>query len=301
MDVTIPIAAENAADAGPGIADGAAGLWESAREWLGAQLPGYAATAAACVLILAGFWLLARIVRAAVAKPLRRKGSKVPPLVADFIVKIAGNICWTVGILVCLDQAGVSVGPMIAGLGVAGFIAGFACQDALGNFASGAMLVLNHPFDIGDFVQINGLEGRVTGLTLMATQLVTGDNKQVVIPNKVVWGAPIVNYYNLGVRRVDFRVTVPYGSDVERARATIRKALDSVDCLVKDREPGVNVSALTESGVVIACTPWAASDDYWTALSQCQLRTNEELAAAGFGPPSVYRTVLGTQGGAAAK
>lgn len=272
--------------------DEIAGIWEHISGWFQAHAAEYAMRLAVCIVILLGFWVLVRIVRSLVAKPLKREGSKVPPLVADFIIKLCGNVCWTFGVLACLDQLGISVGPMIAGLGVAGFIAGFACQDALGNFASGTMLVLNHPFDIGDFVQVNGFEGRVTGLSLMATKLVTGDNKQIVIPNKVVWGAPIVNHYNLGRRRVDFRVTVPYGADIDKARACIRKAIEGVDCVLEDPAPGVNISALVENGLVVSCTPWAASEDYWTALFECQKAAGEALAREGFGPPAVRREVV---------
>ena len=274
-------------------------IWNSICVWFEGHLAEYALKLAVCAVILLVFWGIVRFTRAAMSKALTREGSKVPPLVVAFLVKFAGNIGWTIGVLVCLDQLGVSVGPMIAGLGVAGFIAGFACQDALGNFASGTMLVLNHPFDIGDFVQVNGFEGRVTGLTLMATKLVTGDNKQIVIPNKVVWGAPIVNHYNLGKRRVDFKVTVPYGSDLAKARDCVRAAISGVECVLKDPAPGVNVSALADNGVVVSCTPWAASDDYWTALFECQKAAGEALAKAGFGPPATRREVVEISGGRA--
>ena len=98
-----------------------------------------------------------------------------------------------VGILLILGQLGISLGPMLAGLGIAGFIVGFALQDSLANFAAGGMILLYKPFDVDDFVQVAGQEGLVKKMSLVSTTINTFDNQTLIIPNNKIWGDVIKN------------------------------------------------------------------------------------------------------------
>ena len=169
-----------------------------------------------------------------------------------------------------LQRLGVNVGPLVAGLGVTGFIIGFAFQETLGSFAAGMMIALNQPFKVGDYVVAGGVEGVVLELNMMATVFATEDNKKVVVPNKVVWGSAITNFSALGKRRVDTKVAVDYGTDLKKAVEVAREAIKSIPGVLADPPPAVAVASLDDSAVTINLRPWAACADYWTVYSAAQ-------------------------------
>ena len=215
----------------------------------------------ALIILLVG-WLAIKLISLAVRKALMR-GKAKGRLLADFVVSVVTKACWAVLLVMVLGRLGVNVTPLIAGLGVTGFILGFAFQESLGNLASGMMIALNEPFKVGDFVDAAGHSGVILEVNMMATVMKTGDNKRIVIPNKSVWGGPIVNYNTLGLRRVDLQVGVDYGEDVSHAVDVIREAVAHVPGVLQDPAPTVAVASLNDSAVQINVRPWVKSADYW--------------------------------------
>jgi len=170
-----------------------------------------------------------------------------------------------------LGKLGVDIGPIVAGLGVTGFILGFAFQESLGNLASGLMIAVNQPFKIGDYVVVAGNEGTVLKVDMMATELATADNKKIVIPNKSAWGAPITNFSALGRRRVDIKIGIDYASDVGKAIEIALSALSAVPGVLKTPAPAVSVASLDDSQVTLNVRPWAEGGDYWAVYNAtCQ-------------------------------
>ena len=184
-----------------------------------------------------------------------------------------------------LGRLGVNVTPLIAGLGVTGFILGFAFQESLGNLASGMMIALNEPFKVGDFVDAAGLSGTILEVNMMATVMKTADNKRIVLPNKSVWGGPIVNYNALGLRRVDLQVGIDYGEDVTRAVDVILEAIAHVPGVLQYPAPAVAVASLNDSAVQINVRPWAKSADYWPVAAATLTEVKSALEKAGIKIP----------------
>jgi small conductance mechanosensitive channel len=89
---------------------------------------------------------------------------------------------------VALSQLGIQLGPVLAGLGIAGFIVGFALQDTLSNFAAGLMILIYRPYDVGDAVEAGGVMGTVKAMNLVSTTIATWDNQKLVVPNGKIWG-----------------------------------------------------------------------------------------------------------------
>ena len=143
-------------------------------------------------LILVVGWLVIKLIDALVRKALMR-GKAKQTLFVNFVCSVVSKACWAVLLIMVAGRLGVNVAPLIAGLGVTGFILGFAFQESLGNLASGLMIAINEPFKIGDYVIVAGLEGTILKVDMMATVLATGDNKTVSIPNSSVVAAQIVN------------------------------------------------------------------------------------------------------------
>lgn len=254
-------------------------LAEIAIDWLKVRGPEVVFDLLASILLFfVGKYLIGFLGRA-LSKAMG-KASHERELLAKFIISVLLKVAWAVLFVIILSRLGVEVAPLIAGLGVTGFILGFAFQESLASLAAGVMIAFNEPFKIGDYVSIGGYEGTVLKLDMMAVVLATADNRRVTIPNKQCWGSPIVNYSSLELRRVDLAVGVAYGTDIAWARKIACDALASLPTVLKDPSPLVEVKSLDDSAVVLTCRVWVANADYWPTFFAGNQKLLEELARA---------------------
>jgi small-conductance mechanosensitive channel len=143
------------------------------------------------------------------------------------IVSVASSIVLLMGLLIAFSQLGVEVAPMLAGLGMAGFVLGFALQDTLANFAAGIMLLAYRPSDVGDLIDwAGGVFGKVSAMNLVSTTILTVDNQTRVVPNGKIWGDVITNVTAQRERRVDLVVGISYDDDIPHAEEVIRGILE---------------------------------------------------------------------------
>lgn len=224
---------------------------------------------AALIILLLG-WLMTRLIVAAVGKALE-KGHHRNTLLASFVRSVTSKVCWSVLLVLVLGKLGVNVAPIIAGLGVTGFILGFAFQESLGNLASGLMIAINEPFKLGDYVILAGHEGSVLKVDMMAIVLSTADNKKVIIPNKSAWGGPIVNFSALGRRRVDIQIGIDYSCDVTKAIRIVQETLPTIPGVLANPAPAVFVASLDDSQVTLNVRPWTDSATYWAVYNDTQI------------------------------
>ena len=259
-------------------------LWSQVLAWLSEKGVSFAVNLLSAVLILVVGAFLIKLVRGATAKALSRV-KKMSKLLSDFLVSVVSKVCWAVVALVALQRLGVNVGPIVAGLGVTGFILGFAFQETLGSFAAGMMIALNQPFKVGDYVVAGGVEGAILELNMMATVFATADNKKVVVPNKVVWGSAITNFTSLGKRRVDTKIGVAYGTDLRKAVTVALEALKTVPGVLTDPAPAVAVGSLDDSAVTLNVRPWSSSADYWAVYSGALEAVKKAFEANGISIP----------------
>ncbi|WP_189474890.1 mechanosensitive ion channel family protein [Halioglobus pacificus] len=232
------------------------------------------------VIILLVFRLISRVTKRGVEAALERSNTKMSALLKDILISGVGGTIMIFGIMVALSQIGITLGPMLAGLGVAGFIVGFALQDTLGNFASGAMILIYRPYDVDDFVEVNGAAGLVKKMNLVSTTIVTFDNQTLVIPNSKIWGDVIKNVTHQRVRRVDMEFGISYGDDIEHAERVLKEVLDEHDLILPKPEPLIVVNSLGDSSVNIAVRPWVRTEDYWKVYwaltKQVKMRFDKE-------------------------
>jgi small conductance mechanosensitive channel len=180
------------------------------------------------------------------------------------IVSTASTAVIIMGLLIALSQLGFQVGPMLAGLGIAGFVLGFALQDSLANFAAGVMILAYRPFDTGDLIDCaGGVFGTVRQMNLVSTTILTVDNQTRIVPNGKIWGDVITNVTAQRNRRVDLVVGISYDDDIPRAEEVIHSILDEHPKVLKDPEAVVKVHELGDSSVNLVVRPWAQRDDYW--------------------------------------
>jgi small conductance mechanosensitive channel len=209
------------------------------------------------------FRKLANIVQRLIEAGLDRSQLELSQLLRSMIVSISRNIVLIIGILLGLSQVGISLGPVLAGLGVAGFVIGFALQDSLSNFASGMMILTYRPFDVGDVVEAGGVFGKVSHMSLVNTTIMTFDNQTLVVPNNKIWGDVIKNVSSQRTRRVDLVFGISYSDDIPGTEALLREILAADERVLTDPEPMVRLNELADSSVNFIVRPWVKTDDYW--------------------------------------
>lgn len=179
-----------------------------------------------------------------------------------FIRKSIRWVLWILVLIMILGYYGVDVTALLAGLGVLGFIVGFALKDTLGNLASGVFIIINKPFDVGDYVEVNNIKGLVQSVGMAACELKTFDNQRITIPNSVIWGNSIINFTGQKKRRINIIVSVSYGSDLEKVEKVARNILKKDKRILKDPQPLVGPKDFKDSGIDFMIFPWVENDDY---------------------------------------
>jgi len=247
------------------------------------------------LLALVIFWVGRRVARwltNAVVKALQK--NKVDQELIGFFDSL---LYWALFLLVCiaaLSQLGVQTASLIAVLGAAGLAIGLALQGSLSNFAAGVLIILLRPFRVCEFVEIAGEAGVVEKINIFTTELRTGDNKCVIIPNARVLDSNIVNHSSTGRRRVDMVFGIGYDDDIDKARDVLRQIIDADSRVLAEPETIIAVQELADSSVNFVVRPWVKSDDYWNVLrdvtEQVKKRFDQEDISIPF-PQSTVRVV----------
>ena len=269
----LSVATPEAAEARP--------LATALREWAVDKDGGikWAKNLAIFAVILIAAWIVGRVLKRVVGTAMdRHEGSS--ELLDKFVKKLIGRLVFFIGVLVGLSTLGVNVGALLALIGGASFIIGFAMQDTLGNFVNGIMLLVYQPFDVGDVVEVGGVTGIVDSVSLVSTTIKTFDNKRVLVPNKSVWGQVITNITVSGTRRIDLVFGIGYGDDVEKAQAVLERLVESHELVLKDPAPTIKVDALADSSVNFIVRPWVKSGDFgtvrWDLIKSVKLEFDRE-------------------------
>ena len=233
---------------------------------------------------LVGLWFVARVIRRIAARWLRMVPN-LSKLLQVFLVAVIYWVVFAIGLMVVLSGLGIDISPVFALIGGASFILAFAFQDTLGNLASGLMIMINRPFDEGDYVDVGGTAGTVKSVSIVATTVTTPDNQVIVIPNKNVWGNTITNVTASSTRRVDFIFGISYDDDIRKAMAVMETTVKSHPLVLADPEPVIRVHELADSSVNFICRPWTRTGDYWTVYWDLMQQVKEAFDAAGISIP----------------
>lgn len=209
---------------------------------------------AAIVIFLVMFYLAGLV-----ARWIRRTGERrgLNPEVTLLLTRLGSWGMITLGVIWALQQVNFNLTAFLAGLGIIGFTVGFALQDISRNFVAGLLLLWQQPFGIGDLIQVTGYTGRVTDVSLRATEIRTSDGLLVLIPNADVYTKPITNYTQAPRRRLAIKAWAPYGEDLERATAIALEAIGQAPILaLADPAPSVVFDSFGDSSVAFTLYYW---------------------------------------------
>ena len=260
--------------------------WVAIKGWLTSEEGGlrWAKNIGLFLAILIAAWILSKLFSRGVHRALRASG-KASQLLEHFLV---GAVRWVLmigGFLMALSALEISVGPLLALVGAAGFVVAFALQDSLSNFASGLMILFFRPFDVGDAVEAGGVSGTVQSLNLVSTTIKTFDNQEMVIPNNKIWNDVITNITGVATRRVDMEFGIRYSDDMDRAQAILEEIVKSHPKVLADPAPTIRLNTLADSSVNFICRPWAKTGDYWEVYWDVTKAVKQRFDEEGIGIP----------------
>ncbi|MDR2850320.1 MAG: mechanosensitive ion channel family protein [Verrucomicrobiota bacterium] len=259
-------------------------LLDAAALWLAEHGINFLFNVLIALFLLAVGTLLIRLLTKGTAKALARTG-RVNALLQHFLCSVVNKTAWALLVMTVLQRLGVNTAPLIAGLGVTGFILGFAFQESLGNLAAGMMIAINQPFQVGDYVTVGAISGTVRELNMMAATLFTSDNLKVVVPNKVIWGAPITNYTATDRRRLEIAVGIAYGADIAKAKRIALDTLRADPRVLTSPPPIAEVVSMGDSAVNLVLRPWTTPPNYTSALFSLNQAVKEAFDKNGIDIP----------------
>jgi small conductance mechanosensitive channel len=211
-----------------------------------------------------------------------------PPL-RLLIIRAVRLVVLLLFLMVALQNLGVELLPMIAGLGVAGVGVGLAMQGVLGNLVAGLTIIFTRPFRVGEYVAMAGVEGRVETIDLFTTILSHPDLSRVVVPNRKIVGEILHNYGR--IRQLDVVVGVAYATDLNLALVAINDVLHRNPRVLKDPAPVIRVILLADSSINIAVKPWVNVPDYGPAIGEVNKDIVEEFRVRKISIPFPQREV----------
>ncbi|WP_153914139.1 mechanosensitive ion channel family protein [Shewanella sp. TC10] len=235
--------------------------------------------------------LVAKVIRKVVRKAVNSSKLNFSKLLQDFFISISGNVIYALGLLIALSQLGFELAPLLAGFGIAGVIIGFALQDTLSNFASGMMILIYRPFDVGDLIKAAGVTGKVSNMSLVSTTVMTFDNQRLIIPNNKIWGDTINNITVEKERRVDMIFGIGYSDDIPKAEKILADIVSAHPKVKQFPEPMIKLHTLGESSVDFIVRPWADPLDYWDVYWDITREVKMQFDAQGVSIPFPQRDV----------
>ena len=251
--------------------------------WLSENAVNWGMKIAIAIVIFYIGKIIARVISNLLQKALQR--SSTDAMLVTFLGNIAYGTLMVAVVLAAIDSLGVNVTSLMAILGAAGLAIGLALKDSLSNFASGVMIIIFRPFNVGDYITAGGSSGTVDEIGLFCTLMHTGDNQRIIVPNSAIMGGTIVNVSAMSTRRIDLVIGISYDDNIGKARDIIMGIIEADERILKDPEPGVTLSELGDSSVNLKVRPWVNSEDYWSVRPELLENIKLQLDEAGISIP----------------
>jgi small conductance mechanosensitive channel len=239
------------------------------------------------VLVLVAGLMAGRWIGRATERGLARL--ELEPPVRLLLVRLVRVAVFVLFAIIALQNLGVELLPLIAGLSIAGAGIALATQGILSNVVAGLTIIFTKPYRVGDYIEIVGVQGQVQLITIFSTTLLHVDRSRVVVPNRKVVGEILHNYGQ--IRQAEVKVGVGYEVDLVQAIAAIRELVAANPRVLREPAPLVQIVALADSMVQIALKPWVAVEDYVPVVGELSLAVVETCRRRGISIPYPQREV----------
>lgn len=246
---------------------------------------------AAIVLFLT--WCVSAVLTHLLRQSFKR--SNIRPSLRDLFITLTKVTLWTIGVLLAVTVIFPSLTPakLLTVLGLGSVAVGLAFKDIFENFFAGILIMLRKPMRINDYIECEGISGRVEKITVRETYLREVDDQLVVVPNSFLFKNPVYILTDLAIRRFELVVGVAYGEDVNKAREVIIGALENIEEIDQDRGIEVYAREFNASSLDFTVRWWAKSDPLSMHVSRDRVVTAIKygLDNAGIEIPFPYRTL----------
>lgn len=270
----------------PDVATTVGPLWARGRA-LGGQIVGWLPLLGLAIVLMFAFALLARLIRRWDA-PFARLART--PMARTVLQQVLAGVIMMIGVVTALEilNAGAVIGAVLGTAGVFGIAVGFALQDLVENYIAGMLLGLRRPFALGDVITVSGETGKVVGLTLRETELMTFDGNHVRVPNAAVFKAILTNFTRNPRRRFDFVIGVGPAASLVPALELAVDVLASTQGVLADPEPIAIVEGLGDWTVNLHCYAWVDQTQagFLKTKSRAIRRVKEAFDAAAIDMPN---------------
>lgn len=214
---------------------------------------------------------------------------RLEPPVRLLLVRLARLVVLGLFLIMALQNLGVDLLPLLAGLSVAGAGIALAMQGVLGNLAAGLTIIFTRPFRVGEYVSMVGVEGEIEAIDLFTTRLSHPDRSVVVVPNRKIVGEILHNYGQ--IRQLDLSVSIARADELERALAAIHEVVKANPRVLPEPAYIVGVAALADKSIRIAVKPWVKVPDYLPAGAEINRAIVDRISAAGVDYPGAAREI----------
>ena len=221
----------------------------------------------------------------------RAEVHRMDPAASPLVYSLASYTIYVATLLIVLHIAGVNTAGLVAMVGAASLAVGLALKDTLSNIASGLLLMFLRPFKAGDYIECGSIKGKIKGIGLFNTTLVSLDGLYVSAPNSALSGNPIVNFSKNATRRLEIVVGIDYGDSTDQALSIMRDMVENEPKFLKTPVPQFFVSALADSSVNVAFRAWAKNADYFELLWKYTDEVKQRFDKAGITIPFPQRTL----------
>ena len=236
----------------------------------------------AIIALIVGKIIIKAVMKSVKKSKLMKNSEPTVARFASNFIKIALNVLL---VIIVIGILGVPMASVITVVASAGVAVGLALQGSLSNLAGGIMILIFRPFKIDNFVDIAGSAGTVADIGIFYTVLKTPDNKEITIPNGTVMASTITNYSVHETRRLDFTLSVAYGTDVEKVKAVLLDEAAKNEMVLKDPAPFARLSNHGESSLEYTLRVWSKASDYWTVKFDLLENVKKEFDANGISIP----------------
>lgn len=210
---------------------------------------------------------------------------KMDPGLASFTASGSRIVLYIILILMCFGVLGIETASFLALFTSGGVAIGLAFQGAVTNLAGGVMILLFHPFRVGDYIETTEIAGTVNAISVLYTVVLTPDNKRVTVPNGSLTNAAITNYSAEGQRRVELIFSVSYDCDIDKVKQILLSVAESDPKALKDPAPLARLKTQSASSLDFVLRVWCAPENYWDLYFDLNENVKKALDEAGMEIP----------------
>lgn len=210
-------------------------------------------------------FMICRIAMNLIMKAVNRLFEKISleSGIKGFVRSVIQIALWAVTVIIVAESVGIKTASLVAVLSVASLALSLSVQNILTDAFSGVTILMSQPFKVGQFVEIAGVSGTVSEISIMRTTLETPDNKQVLIPNAEITNSKIINYTSEPIRRVDLFFSASYDAPTALVKQALYEAIAADERILQDPAPFVGIESYDANDIRYVTKSWCASGDYW--------------------------------------